>query len=724
MKPVRNNITAPLRLVSDVLLLSGGITSVCGHSQTRTVSLLFENDGNWTRFADVPSALYYYEPVSFSEATSICEASNETLLGSDLLPYFSNQFSYKKYLGEIDSTTKIWVSDNSSQTEPVAHAPLDDMLVQSRGDKHSEAAKHPVLCTNSPPLTSQVDTNFSSEEIYPRTTIESDGVTFTGTRDHLSFRFMGIPYAKPPTGELRFRYSEASNVTDVDATGFGPACPQFGYFNGNDYGLMPWGNSEDCLFLNVYTSYIPSSSDVHGNQTSLKPVLFWIHGGGATQGTGADATFDGGPLVSRTDAVVVTINYRLNILGLLALNDTTSSNSTTTSSAAVTGNYALSDKILALKWVRRHIAAFGGDPNKVMIFGQSAGGWGVVDLLMTEKTEETGVEGLWSSAIIQSGGASVIQSLDEAAETILPYIDPLCPSAVPEERLSCLQSLDLDTLLNITQNVTSWRTSADGVYRSTYAVDQAKLGPDAVNSVPLLSGYMPEEGQSLLGTTVSPNSTASNFTTMLDLTVGEAVAENVTASGLWNITDAFTSYNATVDVYSDYLLTCDNEDLITSAAASKAFPDIYVYQMQRGFALSYYNPYGLCSFPVGEPQPYYRCHSSDLHEVFGTYHIFNQTAREPQDVYYTNLIQDMWASFARTGNPNPDVAYLRARGYNSTLAIFSNSTESEGQAQGWKWPKFEEESAVVAELQWPILGNGTRVGMPDAERCKVILGED
>lgn len=84
----------------------------------------------------------------------------------------------------------------------------------------------------------------------------------------------------------------------------------------------------------------------------------------------------------------------------------------------------------------------------------------------------------------------------------------------------------------------------------------------------------------------------------------------------------------------------------------------------------------------------------------------------------------MWASFARTGDPNPDVAYLRARGYNSTLAIFSNSTESEGQDQGWKWPKFEEESAVVAELQWPILGNGTRMGMPDAERCKVILGED
>lgn len=98
--------------------------------------------------------------------------------------------------------------------------------------------------------------------------------------------------------------------------------------------------------------------------------------------------------------------------------------------------------------------------------------------------------------------------------------------------------------------------------------------------------------------------------------------------------------DATVDVYSDDLLTCDNEDLITAAAASKAFPNMfvpsfivspfsfpfcshltsflyvrYVYQMQRGFALSYYNPYGLCSFPVGEAQPYYRCHSSDLYEV-------------------------------------------------------------------------------------------------------------
>lgn len=108
------------------------------------------------------------------------------LTGIHRIVSFLNQFSYKKYLGEIDSTTKIWVADNSSETGPVAHAPLDDTLVQSRADKHSEAAKHPVLCTNSPPLTSQVDTNFSSEEVYPRTTIESDGVTFTG---HVFFFF-------------------------------------------------------------------------------------------------------------------------------------------------------------------------------------------------------------------------------------------------------------------------------------------------------------------------------------------------------------------------------------------------------------------------------------------------------------------------------------------------------------------------------------------------------
>ena len=128
-------------------------------------------------------------------------------------------------------------------------------------------------------------------------------------------------------------------------------------------------------------------------------MLFWIHGGGNFYGLGSDLTFDGGPLASRTDSVIVTINYRLNIFGFLGLND-----------GVVTGNYALTDKIAALKWVRDNIAAFGGDPEKVTIFGQSAGGWSVIDLLRSPPAK-----GLFRSAISQSGGASTFATPEKAA---------------------------------------------------------------------------------------------------------------------------------------------------------------------------------------------------------------------------------------------------------------------------------------------------------------------
>lgn len=295
---------------------------------------------------------------------------------------------------------------------------------------------------------------------------------------------------------------------------------------------MPWGNSEDwcatlffitysptddrSLYLNVYTPYLPSSSPTRVAPT-LKPVLFWIHGGGNTQGepfcvvessawcvmlnnqgTGSDATFDGGSLVSRTDVVVVTINHRLNIFGFLALND-----------GVVTGNYDLADKIAALEWVRDNIAAFGGDAARVTIAGQSAGGSSVLSLVTSPKAKD-----LFYAAISQSGGSSPIQSMDtaEAAvctclfqgscdaelnrlSTTVPYISEFCNNT-GIERLECLQALPADTLLNITNYATSWLKVQDGIYATNSSVNLASQGPDALNSIHFMAGFMPEEGQS------------------------------------------------------------------------------------------------------------------------------------------------------------------------------------------------------------------------------------
>ncbi|XP_069682965.1 juvenile hormone esterase-like isoform X2 [Periplaneta americana] len=178
------------------------------------------------------------------------------------------------------------------------------------------------------------------------------GTTMVSVRSNMTFYgFMGIPYAKPPLGDLRYKAPLPPDPWDgvKDCVTEGSVCPQE-TFNGSYFG------DEDCLFLNVYTPKI-----VPHDKTHLKPVMVWIHGGffiigsGNRDESGPDYLIDEG-------VVLVTINYRLGILGFLNLK-----------TKEAPGNAGLKDQILALKWVQENIAQFGGDPNRVTIFGQSSG---------------------------------------------------------------------------------------------------------------------------------------------------------------------------------------------------------------------------------------------------------------------------------------------------------------------------------------------------------------
>ncbi|KAF9259922.1 alpha/beta-hydrolase [Marasmius fiardii PR-910] len=662
---------------------------------SRSVSVLFENDADWEHFGDHASALLFHEPATVAEARTVCKENNETLFDIRHLSEISNYLSYLQFSGEVDDSELFWAASNGDARVigPVSQL---NSSVTNASDVSDSNDKHPFLCTNSAPHTTMVDTDFSSS---PKTDIASKGTVFTGTRDHLTFRFMGIPYAQAPTGALRFKHAQPpKNAARVDATALKPGCLQFGSFQNNDQGLNPWGISEDCLFLNVFTPHIPSGSRTD-KSPNLKPVLLWIHGGANINGLGSDATFDGGPLVSRTDTVVVTINYRLNIFGFLALND-----------GVVTGNYALSDKIAALQWVKENIAAFGGDPEKVTIFGQSAGGWSVIDLVKSPKAK-----GLFHAAISQSGGSSTFSTAAQAGNSSAPVIARFC-NGTGTKRLECLQALPSETLLNITNVLPSWPSVQDGVFVIDSAVNQVSEGAGAINSVPFLVGFMPDEGQSLLSTVISPNDTDFNQT--LTKAVGAGVAQKVLASGLWEITDTFTPYNATVNVDGNLGLTCPAEQMITAAAKSSAFPALFVYVMRHGYGLLFFNPFNLCTFPVGHPEvPSYLCHSAELYEIFGTYHIFQRPVRVEKDIHYTALVQDMWGAFAKTGNPNPDKADLRARGpaYASTLRALES---------GFVWPQFSGsgEQELVASLDYP--GLAVDDSMPDEKngRCALLLG--
>jgi para-nitrobenzyl esterase len=219
--------------------------------------------------------------------------------------------------------------------------------------------------------------------------IRTDSGTVVGTLKSGVTTFLGIPYAAPPVGNLRWRPPQPPRYRNSDwkADQFGTSCMQ------NQAGSrLPWTEEfmtqgpigEDCLYLNVWTTA--------KNAAAKHPVMFWIYGGAFTEGSSSVAVYDGAELAKK-GVVVVTANYRVGPLGFLAHPELTRESEHSSS-----GNYGLLDQIAALRWVQKNIAAFGGDPSQVTIFGQSAGAISVADLMRSPLAK-----GLFARAIAQSG---------------------------------------------------------------------------------------------------------------------------------------------------------------------------------------------------------------------------------------------------------------------------------------------------------------------------------
>jgi len=317
---------------------------------------------------------------------------------------------------------------------------------------------------------------------------------------------LGIPYAAPPVGELRFRPPKEPVAWDGVRDGriFGAASLQ----PSTEYALGH--GSEDCLYLNVYKPADPVGPEP-------LPVMVWMHGGGFVNGSGN--AFFGGALAQTARAVIVTVNYRLGPFGWLALPSLA-----TEAEDGNAGNYGLLDNIAALQWVHDNIAAFGGDPGRVTVFGQSAGGEQVLALLASPRAA-----GLFHRAISMSAPAGItLPELPAAAARITGLLQRMgCEDSGTQ--LARLRSADAQSLINAAR--ISWDLIAAGGLAFTPTVGGGVLPgqwhdlfrQDNFHHVPVMIGHTKDEGR--LFTAIHENNLGRQVT-LEDLT------ERMTSSGV------------------------------------------------------------------------------------------------------------------------------------------------------------------------------------------------
>ncbi|MDH3745051.1 MAG: carboxylesterase family protein [Acidobacteriota bacterium] len=463
--------------------------------------------------------------------------------------------------------------------------------------------------------------------------------------------FRGIRYAAPPTGKLRWappRPPERFTGT-ASAAEFGPACPQppdwdapyraaavLGGVDPAAVAMEVGPTDEDCLSLNIWA---PKSE----SRTSARAVMLWIHGGASAYGSGGAAFFDGTRLAAEQGVVVVTINYRLGALGFMAHPDLVKESPLSTA-----GNYGFLDQVRALEWVRDNISAFGGDPQRVTVIGESAGGRAVFELLAHPPAKD-----LFQRAIAQSAWEEIhhsrrladsdsgIESALELGRRLAAELGLDGTSLHRTGVLEKLRAIPADEIIEAASALgnpaLTWGPVVDGVVFPDHPL--ALLARGEAAAVPLLAGFNSDEGSIFFLDQRLPLLKPEHYRSYVESLFPEAASEIL---GLYPASDDKTeTHRSLSQLYGDRVFVLPA--LLAARSLSQRVP-VYLYRF------THIHP----SFADGGTGERRRTigsfHGSEIPLVFGT-------APEPLDETDEHLGETMraqWGAFVRSGTPNAD----------------------------------------------------------------------
>jgi para-nitrobenzyl esterase len=433
--------------------------------------------------------------------------------------------------------------------------------------------------------------------------------------------FLGIPYAAPPVGPLRWKPPQPAMKRSgvFDATNFGHRCIQTGVFE--DMRFRDPGPSEDCLTLNVWT---PAK-----NQHAKLPVMVWIYGGGFVGGATSEPRQDGEHLAHK-DVVVVSMNYRLGLFGFFVHPDLVAE-----SPHHAAGNYGLMDQTAAIEWVKRNIGAFGGDPGNVTIFGESAGSFSVSAQMASPLAQ-----GLFIRAIGESGAAFYSRGLSFRPLAEREKTDAAWAMATfGTSDLEALRAMSAEELM---QKMAAQPPSVhshigpdiDGYFLPESVPQIYQEGKQA--HIPLLAGWNRDEPSALSIDEPVPF-TIERFREQARQEFGPDADEFLRLFPANNEAEAVRS---AIDFAGNRFLTFATWQWLEAQVAT-GDASVYRYHFERPSPESKYAPAGSGAF-----------HSDEIEYVFGTLDSRVGATWQPADYKLSDLIETYWTNFARTGDPN------------------------------------------------------------------------